>query len=514
MIFNGGDSNKNLARGFIMFESMKELKTELIKGEKFDFECKESESIVPKSAYESYSSFANTNGGVIVLGIKEVKKAKKEERFIIQGIKNTQAQVNDFWNTINGNKVNVNILSNDDVYVLTEDELSVIIINVPRADYKLKPVYVGENPYKGTFKRNNEGDYHATEEEVRSMLRDQNPDGNDSLILEYYTMDDIDSDTLRAYRQMFRSFNPEHVWDSLDDKEFLKMLGGYRVDRKQKIEGLTMAGLLMFGKGLPIRDEFDNLFMDYRDESNLTGDQRWSDRVTYDGTWENNLFNFFTKVTRKLTADLKKPFKLNGMQREDDTPVHKAVREAFVNAIIHADYQIDAGVLKIIKRDNGFTFTNPGVLKLPKEEIYKGGNSKARNPKMQTMLRMIGFGDNAGSGFPSILKTWKENGWATPELDENPVLNQVTLSLSLVKTSEENKRRKQAKKTSEESKRRKTIEHEAEITRLLAKYGEMKISDIAADIQLSEQRVRAIISKMDSVSAIGNTTNRRYKLKE
>ena len=484
-----------------MFESMDELKNELIKGEKFDFECKESESVVPKSAYESYSSFANTNGGVIVLGVKEVKKVKKaEDRFIIQGIKNPQSQVNDFWNTINSSKVNVNILSNDDVYVLSEDDLSIIIINVPRADYKLKPVYVGENPYKGTYKRNNEGDYHATEEEVRSMLRDQNPDGNDSLILEYYTMDDIDPDTLRAYRQMFRSFNPEHVWNSLDDKEFLKMLGGYRVDRKQKIEGLTMAGLLMFGKGLPIRDEFDNLFVDYRDESNLSGDQRWSDRVTYDGTWENNLFNFFTKVTRKLTVDLKKPFKLNGMQREDDTPVHKAVREAFVNAIIHADYQMDAGVLKIIKRDDGFAFTNPGVLKLPKEEIYKGGNSKARNPKMQTMLRMIGFGDNAGSGFPSILKTWKENGWITPELDEDPALNQVTLSLSLVKTSED-------------SKRRKTIEHEAEITRLLTKYGEMKLSDIAVDIQLSEQRVRAIISNMDSVSAIGNTTNRRYKLK-
>ena len=42
--------------------------------------------------------------------------------------------------------------------------------------------------------------------------------------------------------------------------------------------------------------------------------------------------------------------------------------------------------------------------KLPKEEIYLGGNSKARNPKMQTMLRMVGFGDNAGSGFPAILR--------------------------------------------------------------------------------------------------------------
>ena len=46
---------------------------------------------------------------------------------------------------------------------------------------------------------------------------------------------------------------------------------------------------------------------------------------------ENNLFNFFMKVTPKLTEDLKKPFKLEGIQRIDETPVHKAVREAFVN---------------------------------------------------------------------------------------------------------------------------------------------------------------------------------------
>lgn len=62
-------------------------------------------------------------------------------------------------------------------------------------------------------------------------------------------------------------------------------------------------------------------------------------------TWENNLFNFFTKVTPKLTEDLKKPFKLEGgVQRIDDTPIHKAVREGFVNMIIHADYLMDAGV--------------------------------------------------------------------------------------------------------------------------------------------------------------------------
>ena len=35
------------------------------------------------------------------------------------------------------------------------------------------------------------------------------------------------------------------------------------------------------------------------------------------------------------------------------------------------------------------------------------GNSKSRNPRMQTMLRMVGFGDNAGSGFPAILNAWE-----------------------------------------------------------------------------------------------------------
>ena len=116
--------------------------------------------------------------------------------------------------------------------------------------------------------------------------------------------------------------------------------------------------------------------MDYRNESEITMDIRWNDRITYDGTWENNLFNFFTKVTPKLTEDLKKPFKLEGIQRIDETPVHKAVREAFVNLIIHADYLMDAGVLKVIKKSNSFEFTNPGILKLPLEDIYRGGNSK------------------------------------------------------------------------------------------------------------------------------------------
>ena len=164
--------------------------------------------------------------GDIILGIKDNKRAKNpNKRFIIQGIANAAKQKEDFWNTINDNKVNVNILVDENVYAVSDGDNTLLVIHVPRADYKLKPVYVGESPYKGTFKRNNEGDYHATEHEARALIRDKNPDGNDSLILEHYTMDDIDESTFAVYRQMFKVKNPEHVWNSYNDKEIMTILG-------------------------------------------------------------------------------------------------------------------------------------------------------------------------------------------------------------------------------------------------------------------------------------------------
>ncbi len=64
---------------------------------------------------------------------------------------------------------------------------------------------------------------------------------------------------------------------------------------------------------------------------------------------------------------------------------------------------------------------------------------------MQTMLRMVGFGDNAGSGFPSILATWEEEGWVQPELIEDTALNQVTLYLKMIPEHGEQLTKKQQK---------------------------------------------------------------------
>jgi len=56
---------------------------------------------------------------------------------------------------------------------------------------------------------------------------------------------------------------------------------------------------------------------------------------------------------------------------------------------------------------------------------------------MQTMLRLVGFGDNAGSGFPTILEVWKSEGWIEPLLIEDTNLNQVTFVMKMEKESDE-----------------------------------------------------------------------------
>ena len=95
---------------------------------------------------------------------------------------------------------------------------------------------------------------------------------------------------------------------------------------------------------------------------------------------------------------------------------------------------MDAGILRIEKHDDRLCFRNPGLLKLPVETIYKGGNSKARNPKIQNMLRMIGFGENVGSGFPKIIAAWKETNWGEPQLLNKLDVDEVELVLPVPST--------------------------------------------------------------------------------
>ena len=475
----------------------------LNKGERVTLECKKAENSVPKSFWETYSAFANTNGGTVLLGVSEDMMEKdKAKRYEVTGVNDADKICKDLWNTINSNeKVNINLLHNENVQVANVDGKDIIVITVPRADYSTRPVYINNNLTRGSFKRNHEGDYHCTEQELRMMVRDANEAGNDRMFLEDYTMDDIDIPTLEKFRMMFKTNNPEHIWNGLDHKDFLMQLGGYMINRKDHTEGVTMAGLLMFGKGLPIRERFDNLRMDYIDKSNLVGDQRYSDRLTYDGTWENNLFNFIRIVIPRLTRDLPRPFSMEGVIRKDDTPQHKAVREAVTNMIIHADFMLN-GILRVEKYDDRFVLTNPGLLKLPIEQIYAGGESKSRNQRMQNMLRMIGYGENLGSGFPLILSAWNEKHWLKPELIEQPELMQVKLVLHI--ENDKNVTKDVTKDVTKEISERQMI-----ILGLIRENKNLTIPEMSLKTNVTERTIKRDIANLQELGIISREGGRK-----
>lgn len=148
-------------------------------GERINIEYKEASSDLPKSLWETYSSFANTIGGTIVLGIKEHRNKPIDERFEIKGVGDVNKLLKTFWDTINSDKVSRNILVDDDVECVNYDGKILLIIHIPMANYTMRPIYINKNLIGGSFKRNYEGDYHCTDEEVKAMLRDANENGND-----------------------------------------------------------------------------------------------------------------------------------------------------------------------------------------------------------------------------------------------------------------------------------------------------------------------------------------------
>ena len=400
--------------------------------ENYELEFKSAIKGFPSSFWETYSSFANTQGGTIVLGIKE-----RNYDLIAEGLSYEQIEKykKELWNGLNNNQcVSRNILREEDVIVEEFEGKQFLLIFVPRAKRTQRPIYRTLNPFGNTFKRNNEGDYKCTEGEIRRMIADSDDTNSyDSRILINYSLDDIDASSLKQYRQLFAIAHPEHAWLSLDDISLLTKLGGYRRDRRTNEEGFTIAGLLMFGKYDSIIDSecCPGYFPDFQENFNPETNIRWTDRIYPDGTWEANVFQFYRRVYPKLVSTLPKPFQIEDAVRIDSTDTHIAVREAFANALIHCDYSADGSIIVKQTRDS-FSFSNPGTMLISILQYYEGGESVCRNKSLQKMFLMIGTAEKAGSGADKILKGWIESNWGKPIIKETTQPDRVTLKMDMI----------------------------------------------------------------------------------
>ena len=306
-------------------------------------------------------------------------------------------------------------------------------MEVPRADRMVKPIFLNEKPFAETYRRNGDGDYHCSEQMIRGMFRDSCYETQDMKILENMSIDVFDMETVKRYRNNLRTTRPKHIWNNLENIEFLHKIKAVAKCEAGKLYP-TAAGLLMFGYDYEIVNEYPYYFLDYQDQYDIT--MRWTDRITSStGEWSGNLYDFFFKAINKLVqnTNIKTPFKMrDNIHRDDDTHVHKALREALANCLFNADFYSECSL--IIKNLNDkITIQNPGRFRIGIEEALEGGVSSPRNATIMTMFMLIDIGEKAGSGIPSIFKAWEEQGWGIPEFTELSEPERTVLTMRIKK---------------------------------------------------------------------------------
>ena len=468
-------------------------------------EAKKAMGGLPRSIWETYSAFANTLGGIILLGVEEWP----DKTLHAIDLPDPDRLIKEFWNIVNNpNKTSVNILSSKDVFMQEVDGNHIVVINVPRAERSYRPVYIDGNPLS-TYRRNGEGDYKCTKEEYQAMVRDASVKTQDMLVLNEMDMSVFNRESVRSYRQRMRLSRPGHVWEALEDEDFLLKLGAVGIGSDGK-KHPTSAGLLMFGNEYDIVREYNSYFLDYQEQYDT--DTRWTDRmISSSGDWSGNVYDFYFRVYNKLTQDIKVPFKMEGGTRVDDTSVHQALREALANCLVNADYYGRQGLVIIKKRDS-IIMSNPGNFRIEIDTAKSGGVSDPRNGTMLKMFNLIDIGERAGSGIPNIFRVWREQGWTAPVISESFEPDRIMLSLAFKKSDD----KKVTIKSDDKKVTIKTARQKNEIIMYLTDHASAKNADIAELLGVKSTRVKQLLKELldeDVIVAEGSNKNRVYKLK-
>ncbi len=368
-------------------------------------------SELPNSFWESYSSFCNTSGGWIILGVKE-----EHPQNVILGVNNPEKALTSLWDQLsNTSKVSYRIVENQDVQSCMIDGKTVIIVHVKEAPESMKPVYIGGR-YENTFIRTGDGDRKASKEEIASFMRNAQP-GQDILAADGFTITDLDTDSLIAFKEKVSRRYPKQNYSEMSPEQFLLEIGASFKDRTTGEVKLKRGTLLFLGKSNAIKELYPHYHVDYFNRSG--NNQRWSDRVSDDDSngYEMNIYNFYTIVYEKMKVLLKEAFALDESQlRIPVSDFDETIRECLVNCLAHADYIQGYPSIRIDVYDGWFCFLNPGKMLVSKQQFFNGGDSRPRNEIIMKFFRLLGASERQGFGGPLIFSTAVKNDFRRPEI--------------------------------------------------------------------------------------------------
>ena len=387
-----------------------------------DAEFKQARTGVPKRAYEAASAFANTEGGMIVFGVRD-----REGDIEVVGVDRADKVQNEFLSTVrSGRKLSREIEVSAEM--IEVDGKTVLAFFIPESPRERKPVYLDGNPGR-TFVRRGGCNERCRTSEMEAFLRDAAEDRYDSRVMtELKAHEFFDPDSLRWYRSMFFGRNPgKH--QNATDVEFLHERG-FVAECGDSLAP-SRAAVLVFGRPryvlqvLP-RPVIDFQFIGAR-FNEWSPDQRWHDRLVV----EENLLQAWLALCERYFRRSDRPFSLDmqTMRRNDHPPDFVSFREAAINQLIHQDYG-DHGRTAFIRIHRDRTvFWNPGDAPTSTGELLDPTAKQVRNPAIVAAFRRIGLSEQAGTGVRVIFRNWRRLGNVPPVVRNNKARNAFELTL-------------------------------------------------------------------------------------
>ena len=461
--------------------------------EKYFVELKKANEL-PNSFWESYSSFSNTSGGLIVLGVLEGKEKNE-----IIGVGNPEKTLTSLWNQLsNTNKVSYRNVDNQDVNTYIIDGKTIIIIYVKEAADRMKPIYIG-NKLENSWIRTGDGDRRATKEELSAFMRNAQP-GQDNLAADNFTIEDLDFDSVITYKERVSKRFPKKRYIEMDNQNFLSEIGACYKDRNTGELKIRRGTLLFLGKCNSIKEIFPHFHLDF---FNRRGNNpRWLDRVSDDepSDYEMNLYNFYNIVYKKIKILLQESFALDSrQQRLPLSDFDETIRECLVNCLAHADYVQGYPSIKIDVYDGWFCFTNPGKMLISTQQFFLGGDSRPRNEIIMKLFRLLGVSERQGFGGPLIYKIAMQNEYRRPELQTDIERTELKVwNIDLADSYSD------------------LPPDEKKVLRYIMKSGQAQsVNTIRKVLNMTEYRVRNSIKKLEDkelIKKIGNGPSTRYTI--
>ncbi len=225
-------------------------------------------------------------------------------------------------------------------------------------------------------------------------------------------LSDLRADLIAKSRKPAALQQPDHSWASPDDFELLKSAGLYKKDYKSGEEGITMAGVLLFGKD----DVISSILPHFKTDLII----RVKDSLRYDDRDDvrTNLIDSYDRIMNFVKKHLPDPFFLNGTNRLNIRDV--IFREIASNMLIHREYTNHFPAKLVIEKNRIFTENG--------NKPYIHGNINPsdstpypKNPTIAKFFREIGRAEELGSGVRNITKYAQAYAGSQPILTDKDI---------------------------------------------------------------------------------------------